>query len=492
MPIRTQIIIVLIGLCTTCYAFAKSNQNSKVTPQITFDYQQAIVAGESIDFLGIGYQLQQQQSASVYSTVGLQSYSAVRGNYPGLITLGFSLGLGYRFNDANSIEANYFIGAGGGGGANDGGGLLLSPNLRYMHHFKQSTIGIGWSQLDFANNGFQSDQVSISWQRKDYLLLKTNRQCMQCRIQNMQFAIGLTHYDRPIATEQESAGLIGISLQKSMNQRDQIIFDLNGAMQGDIDGYMSILLGYRQLFDLTDNVQWYWQLSAGPSGGGGVASGGGLTTQGQVGLAYSLADYTLNLGVGKTWAPEGQFATDHIKLQLGKQFAFIANKGSKDLSKQSGKPFHFGLSIWQRKYSHNTNLVDKNKRPYLNAFDLLGIELNMPINANFELYGSSVWAYSGNYGAYAEGLFGLGGFANITKNHRIGVKGYIGAAGGGGIDVGSGLMYQTMVSYQYRLTNSYAMSVQMGELKTHNGNFNPKIFEVGLRYRFTLFDLSSE
>ena len=133
----------------------------------------------------------------------------------------------------------------------------------------------------------------------------------------------------------------------------------------------------------------------------------------------------------------------------------------------------------------NSGELDLNDRPYFDVFQLLGFEFELPLNKTFSLMGATNWAYEGDYGAYAEGLLGLKSQIQLGKTTSVYAKSFVGAAGGGGIDVGKGLMAHAYAGLSKSLNKKMNLNIGLGKIWVLDGNFSPKVLELGFQYKFT-------
>ena len=126
--------------------------------------------------------------------------------------------------------------------------------------------------------------------------------------------------------------------------------------------------------------------------------------------------------------------------------------------------------------------VDRNGNPY-NAMS--GITMGLGIEAwsnerySVDAYGHTFWAASGGYGAYAEGLFS----AAVLKNgetFRYGLDLTSGIAGGGGIEVGSGLMIAPGVQVECKIGPSSNLKMNLRQKYFPGGTYSPTYFGVEL------------
>jgi len=447
------------------------------------------------------------QSPNFY--LSLYSYSAVVGKRPGLIT--FGTGAGYikpLFNSPLSFDVGLYLGGGGGGGAPDGGGLISRGHLNLSFQLGDVSVFGGYSRLDFPTGDMGSHNFNIglslsSLFRSAHFLGEsdpkpkdldspTNKSKFRINIsaQNYLKFAGIPTFQNELPPPGEGEiYLLGVELDQFFYENWYAALKLHGAVAGGIDGYMSYLvgLGYEQPLG-SDRLLLDAQLLTGPSGGGNVATGGGAIVQGALGLRAHLGDsYSIKAALGQTLSPGGSFNGSFVELGLGKSFFFISSKnggGGLYHMKPTDRAHGFGFEIQNRTY-FSPDLLDKNGYPYDKAFNLLGFQLSKRVHRNFDILGATYWAYQGSYGAYAEGLLGLGYRQGISEDWMLRAQVLGGAAGGGGIDLGSGMVVQYSAGMERSLNDKWGFTVGVGQMRGIRGNFTPIFADLGIGYRFT-------
>ena len=78
------------------------------------------------------------------------------------------------------------------------------------------------------------------------------------------------------------------------------------------------------------------------------------------------------------------------------------------------------------------------------------------IDPEWFITGQGLGPYGGDAGAYMIGLLGTGVRTHITRNIFAELEGLVGAAGGGGLNTGGGLVYQANV---YGISLAYKFNV---------------------------------
>jgi len=177
------------------------------------------------------------------------------------------------------------------------------------------------------------------------------------------------------------------------------------------------------------------------------------------------------------------FNINHIKFKDGKinstQIGFIVDYNYKDvyftkipqklsgtygIEKVSFSPFileYFPIN------SQTTTEI-KQKR-----FTIIGAEISKDYE-NYFTYISAGGAFKRDSGGYAVGMFG-----GELKYNNIFIRGSIGAAGGGSINVDGGMITKIETGLKYK-----KFFVSFGKIKALNGRLNTAIISIGLNFDF--------
>lgn len=468
-------------------------------------YETMKMDGEpSLGMLGIGANLFLIKSLpQLYFS--LNSYSAIQGKRPGLITFGTGLGWNQSLGKSPlSVDAGLYLGGGGGAGAPDGGGLITRGHIQLGYNIKSLQVFGGYSMMDFPSGEMRGNQVQFGLSYTTPFI-RSNRAKQTASIspskdtiansrlfrvtigaQNYIHFIGNPTFNRENSVATETS-LLGIGIDQFFAKNWYATLKLHGALSGGIDGYMSYLvgLGYEnKLFNTS--ATWDAQIVAGPSGGGDVATGGGAITQANLGIRKNLwSDLGGKIGIGQTWSPDGDFAGTFLELGITKGFNFLSPKNTKPLyalATEKYKARIFDIAVLNRTYI-SPDALDKNGRPYDEMFNLLGFLFTKQFYKHWEAVGATYWAYEGSYGAYAEGLIGVGYTNNLNHNWKLKSYVLIGSAGGGGIDLGDGFVYQYQIGVDRYFNDNLGLKFGVGQMRGFQGNFKPVSLDIGLVYK---------
>ncbi|MFA7687968.1 MAG: hypothetical protein WCY25_08890 [Moheibacter sp.] len=436
--------------------------------------------------------------------VTLNSYSALTGERPGLIS--FGMGVGYLqslFDTPLELDAGIFVGGGGGGGAPDGGGLITRGHVNLAYNFNQFSLFAGYSRMDFPTGSMGGNNLNFGLSIHSFFDTakkspETNSETVTESMNRSRFRVsllGMRYMDfakGPFPpgshSKADNIQLVGVEVDKFLSRNFYAALKLNGAVTGGIDGYMNYLIGFGYEQPLgTDKLTLDAQILGGPSGGGGIDSGGGATLQAGIGLRAHLGnEFEIKASAGQSYAPGGTFSGTFLEFGLSKNFRFLypKDKTANVYSLQKGDKLHgFGLELLNRTY-FSPDKRDKNDRPYDKIFNLIGFQASKDLGKNFHALGSTYWAYQGSYGAYAEGWLGLRYAYPFANTWRAYAQFLGGAAGGGGIDLGSGLAFQYGLGIEKAISNHWGLSLSAGKMQGFKGNFNPAFIDFGVKYSF--------
>lgn len=454
-----------------------------------------------IGFLGHGYEVfgLLPKYKNVY--FGVNSYAALTGIRSGFIVFGVSGGIQKRwYKDWLSYDTGLYLGGGGGNGAADGGGLIVRPHFDVQASvFKNIALRAGVSAITFPSGAIDSFHVSVGVvvHTDTYLINKIIAQSRTTENTNLLFnhlavsasSMNLFNFKKgPIRpgnpNDPSSISLVGVTLKTHQKKSVYGLVKLGGAFTGGVDGFMMLLSGIGYQKNIT---RWLYLTSGaliGGAGGGDVDFGGGLATQIEAGLGVNYKDYYVQVNGGNTYAPNGNFQSNHLDVSLGKRFDLY--KSTKEVAKEvvvseKIEKEGFNFSVFNRTYIPNQD-KDKNGRVYDTAFNLIGFEIAKELTTKTSVVAATVWAYQGSYGAYAEGWLGLNREVFKVNQWRFSVKGLLGAGGGGGINLGSGLAYQYNVNVHKKMNSRWSFIASVGQVRpVKDGNFTPVLVDVGVK-----------
>ena len=506
---RSAVLLALAGL-TSLFATGLSAAAEPVTAsswRLT-DETWKLPGQETMGMIGGNVLLQVRPGLKL----GVGSYGAVRGNRGGFITLGVAAEGRWPLNADWAAEAGAFVGGGGGrGGATlAGGGLRLRSHLGLSYSLQSwghpsGRLGLGVSQVDFPSGVIRSRQPYLAYEHDFnspvYSGWSRPRSSAAgpaepAATRAQSFALTARHYRIPSgvrknngASQHPTMDLLGAQWTSQVGENSEMRIQADGAMGGRSTGYMQILLGLGQRWAITNGTTVKLQAAAGPAGGGSVDTAGGLLLEAGVALEHQLTrQLALEWGLSRLQAPSRSFKASSLDIRLVHHFELP--DGRVPISSASVRSFEhrpLRARLLQQRYQGST--PDWRNRPEL-AVDNLGIALDHFLTEPGGdrlafLTGQGLAAYGGKAGAYMTGLFGAGLQQGLGEHWFAEVEGLVGAAGGGGLATGSGLVVQANASVGYRLSPSLSVMFSAGRMAAPNGPFKAKVAGLGLAWQFT-------
>jgi len=396
-----------------------------------------------------------------YTGIGI--YSACSGKRGGFFTGGIENG--YKLYLNKFIWDNgVFIGAGGGGSAPQGSGFMVKLHSGILYKNKTFNYGININRIFFPDGEIDSTQLGfqVDYHFKDIYFFDKKLKSGYFDIQNITFEPFLINYfpfdSKNTANRiQKTFSVIGAKIVKNDNSYFKF-FEAGGALRGDSDGFAEFLFGIGKNYYLN------WSISAGFAGGGKVNTKGGSVYK----ISSSTNFKYINLEGGYFSTIESGFKSYYLALNLKKEFNFLTI-GSKHINNIKYQKFAF--KIYNESYlPSNTIRKDKNSK----RLDNLNIDIDYFIKDNFYSLMTAGAAYNGNSGGYAVGMLGMG-----YKYKDIFSKISIGAAGGGGVDVGGGMIYKYEIGAEYK-----KIFASIGKIKAIKGNLDTYFIDLGYKFEF--------
>jgi hypothetical protein len=468
--------------------------------RLTFE-EMDLPANEKMGLFGSSYLL--RLNRNIYAGLGI--YSAVTGKRGGFFTGGLEMGINKRIGRLWELDAGLFVGGGGGGAAPQGGGLMIRPHIGVLYKTAIGHIGLQYSLIDFPNGDIDSQQIALSYDRPLSMLL-SNKWPQQQRLHSLDpyfisrnrpatqdFSLIIQNYNLPASirntegrVQDGNMSLVGVEWDYYF--QDNAFFRLQplGALGGDSDGYASLLMGLGYRFKLTDSDSIKVSATLGASGGGRVDTGGGFTADASINLQHRFTNgLLLGLRAGVVGAPDGDFKANSLGLIIGHS---DQAPDKKVFSGRDLKPRHWRVRATHQTYRPRGDTRRKGKTtPDNRDIHLFGLQSDIFLNRNAYLTGQAIGAYDGDAGGYAAGLVGVGYMAPLWENSRLLVNAELlgGAAGGGGLAVGDGLVSQAMIGLAYRTSRASSLQASYGIIKSNNGNFEADVINLTFAWRFS-------
>jgi hypothetical protein len=449
------------------------------------------------------------------ASLGMGSYGAVRGQRGGFIALGVAGQWRQQLGPAWNAHVGLFVGGGGGHGGSGtaGGGLMVRSDLGLGYATRSAgTLGLGISRVSFPSGVIHSTQPYLLYEHRFHTLLGSGwspsssasasaspslstgpasaEQAFSLVVRRYRIPSGVVHYEG--MPQYPQLRLLGGQWRAYLHPRWFVTLETEGAMGGKSNGYMQILAGGGMRLPITTRTALLAQVAAGPAGGGGVDTGGGLLVDAGLSLQQNITPRTaLELGLGRVNAPSRSFKATSLDLRLTHQFgvpsvtasavpwsALGAFEPQPLRVRVAGQDYVQGRPNWRNGDVHQ-------------SVGNLGVQLDYFLSPQWFLTGQGLAAVTGNAGAYMTGQVGTGGQWRVADRWFVEGEALLGAAGGGGLAVGGGLVWQVNASVGYRLSTTLSVMATASQVTAVRGAFAAKVVGAALAYEFTGFSRST-
>ena len=436
-----------------------------------------------------------------YAGVGL--YGAVDGERGGFFTVGADGGVKLELSENIQLQSGLFVGAGGGGAAPQGGGLMLRPYIEANYHVDTFSVGVGVSHINFPNGNIESTQLYVNaafptiggylsgHHFTEDTTIHTETQAWDTN--DIEVSFLAEHYipssgslNTDGKTHTQPYSLAGIKFDIPLNENLYSFFQAAGAGGGDSDGYMGVFggLGYRYRIG-TLPLYLGAEGAIGAGGGGDVDTGGGLAYKANVSLKAELSEHiTLGASGGIIEAVDGSFSATTYSATIGYQTT-LANE-IPETETSMVQPLPWSIRILQKSYLDGKNLFQDSSKD--DRVDLLGFALDYYMSEHFYITGQTYWAYKGDAGGYAEGIFGLGYQSDSYYGFSLYGEALAGVGGGGGISIGGGLFGSVGAGVRYDFGNDLEGFIGAAYERSKDGVFSTAVISFGMSYKCSLLE----
>ena len=121
---------------------------------------------------------------------------------------------------------------------------------------------------------------------------------------------------------------------------------------------------------------------------------------------------------------------------------------------------------------------------------LIAIKVFYDLTKQLYLSGEASFAYEGESGGYAHGMFGLGIKSNRFLNRKFSTFLEIGfgVAGGGRVDSGEGILVRPTAGLNYHINDDFTVNIAGGQIVSPYGNVNSSNINIGLTYGLSILN----
>lgn len=455
----------------------------------------------NMGYTGIHYNLMLND----WSYAGIGIYGAVSGNKGGFFTLGVNTGIKKYLSDNFYLDTGFHFGGGGGAAAPDGGGAFILPHFNLGYDFKKFSINSGWSYVDFFDGGnIKGHQINIGLEipldytysnyeasESEYSFTDLKKSDWNINSKKTSLMLHLNTLKINGNTQGINNGktikLAGFELASYFTKNWFAFLKVDGAFDGIKAGYMDVFLGGGYLYAFNkNNTNILAKFGVGAAGGGGIDTQGGFLLYPDISIEQRIFnDLFIAVNKGFVLSPNSHFNTS--SLGVGLKYYIERNGIIADKSFSNGKFKGFEVIVKQDLY------IDANRDTNVSEdMHQISLQINLDLNKNIYVTGQTSFANFGNAGAYAEGIVGLGARTNPFLNDKVTFFGQVlgGAAGGGDISTGEGLIAKPSAGLNYKLNNTLSFRTAAGLVKAKGGSLSSTFINFGLKYHLSFLKMN--
>jgi hypothetical protein len=510
-PRRRETLALLALLLPVGGAPALHGQSAIIPPEVTARDARLVVTYDVLSLpdderMGIlGFTMPFE--ARPWLQLGPSAYGALTGDRGGFITLGFAAEAHAPLGGGVGVRGGSFVGAGGGRGGYhlSGGGLMLRSHLGVAFDLGRLGIVGGVSHVDFPNRGairgFQPYLAVEAPFRAFFLDGWTEGSSRGAGpsalpASSSELATVFRHYripdgvlrDNGITPQPPTMSLLGVEWRRYLSDRAFLKIESEGNLAGGSTGYMQIFGGGGFRVPLASATHLVFSGAVGVAGGGGVATGGGFLVDAGAHLQQELpGGLFLSGGAGWVGAPTGDFRALGFTTMLGYGFGMpeFGSTSVPERALDAFSPRHLRLRGVHQTYRQAADAW-RAHHPGLDVNNL-GLKVDFFPSPRFFLSGQGIAAQAGQAGAYMAGLLGAGVRVPVAGPVHLEGEALVGAAGGGGLQMGGGLAGQVNAGVGVDLPGSLDAFAGYGRLVALGGDFASHVIDISLGYRLSVF-----
>jgi hypothetical protein len=444
------------------------------------------------------------------SYLGVGGFGAVEGDLGGAFYSGLTAGWRSGLTRRTGLDLGLFLGAGGGGDADWGSGLVLRPHLALERLFFGSSAlrlevsyvtapdgDVGGAQIGLAVTDFE-ELLTADWSLGELLPIEP------IDAEESRSALNLgVRVLRPSSKSKTTSGnplysdiaLTSLNYERPAGGSWYVPVEVSSAVSGDVSGFLMALLGIGARFNLLPEVlQGRLEALAGPAGGGGVDTGGGLYTEGRLGLE-TIADqnWRVGLSVGYGLAPQGELSG--WTLGGGLRYAPRPVELRPGLSARGQGLFDdaIDLETWSLDVLHRFIAPDKQALagglPIKEDLQLLGVGAERRFAPAWGVSMRAFGAYGGESAGYREGQIGLryhlSALELLDDPGDFFLQYHLGSGGGAQIENGSGLLHAYGFGYAFRPLPALRLGLEAGGFTSIEEDWSGQTITLALSYDLT-------
>jgi hypothetical protein len=462
----------------------------------------------TMGFVGLNYNI--PLNDWLYTGAGF--HTAITGDQGGLFTLGVNLGVNTKLYNNIFFDANIHFGGGGGYRTLVNGGGIIYPSAGLQYKASGFSFGVQYGYVNFFTGIQKSDNVSFFVEIPSLLRVTSYKDAQKTfeinnittdsfwkkpAVKSVQqvtfdyfFPVGMSRSDastnpqyKPI---ENTLSILGFEYQRYITDDTFIYAHADAMYSGLVAGFMDVFFGVGKNFIETKHANFFAKMGIGAAGGR-IFPENGLTMYPNAGFDVKLTDkfgvsvhggYHRSIG-GTFEAYTAGFSLKYYNLSGGTTHPFTNEKISQIKTQ--------GMQIT----AQNQTYFDVAKFGIPNSdLQLIALKILYDLNHRFYIAGETGFAYEGESGGYAHGIFGVGVKSNKFLNDKFSTFLELagGVAGGGRVDSGAGILIRPTVGINYHVNDDFSLNVAGGQMWSPFGNVNSSNINIGLSYGLSILN----
>lgn len=462
----------------------------------------------TMGFVGINYNM--PINSWLYTGAGF--HGAITGDQGGLFTLGVNLGVNFPLYKNLYFDANVHFGGGGGYRSLVNGGGIIYPNAGLQYKTDAFSFGVQYGYVNFFTGIQKDDNVSFfieipttlrtsSYEnaQKTFIVKNTSKDNFWKKpaVKSVQqitfdyfFPFGDSRTDASTTPQYHKINnvlsVMGFEYQRYLTSNTFIYAHVDAMYGGLTSGFMDVFFGIGNNFIETKYVNFFAKMGIGAAGGR-IYPENGLTIYPKAGFDVKITEkfgisahggYHRSVG-GSFEAYTAGFSLKYYGLSGGTTDPFTGEKATKITTQ--------GIQVSAQNQTYFD--VAKFGIPY-SDLQLIAIKVSYDLNHRFYLSGEASFAYEGESGGYAHGIFGAGVKSNKFFNNHFSLFAEMaaGVAGGGRVDAGQGVLLRPTAGINYHISDDFSFNVAGGQMWSPFGNVNSTNINIGLSYGLSILN----
>ncbi|HFE38924.1 MAG TPA: hypothetical protein ENK06_10990 [Gammaproteobacteria bacterium] len=300
-------------------------------------------------------------------------------------------------------------------------------------------------------------------------------------------------YDQLQLPIDEGMGLLGGNYLFAVGNHGYSGLGVYGAVKGQRGGFFTggLALGWRKGF--LKNYFFDVNAFAGGGGGGGAPQGGGLMLRTAFEAGINAKQNSLGLGISYVGFPNGDISSRQISINYRYSFEAYHFSGWPDklsdnnrwltrLYRQAlAKKSQFALQL--TRYFPKDSL-GRSGKSLDKQLDILGIHWRNEIARNAWFEFETGGAMLGNIDGFAQVFSGLSYEYKLSQGVYTHLGFLVGAAGGGDVNTGGGIVYRTFGGLGYRFNSAWSLLSQLAWTAALERQFKAPTVLLNLVYHY--------